>query len=212
MTDTSLHLHSTTFRSHDNSSHRTMHHERVTVHWSVLHSLQLKTDDSHESGQPSSARALLNGLSHGGYGGIRVGEAENPGPATHDRRINEAGVSVPSSLRSTCSTSGSASPDRNSRRPLRPKPQLKEYLRCAQCGRDDAVHKASTNGALMQHMGTRRTATAPRKRWATAPSRPCSARCMWHYQITTLQPMRLLQKQYRTSCRGYLSGQTTART
>ena len=58
MTDTSLHLHSTTFRSHDSSSHRTMHHERVTVHWSVLHSLRPKTDDSHESGQASSARAV----------------------------------------------------------------------------------------------------------------------------------------------------------
>ena len=74
-----------TFRSHGSSSHRTMHHERVTVHWSVLHSLRLKTDDSHESGQPSSARALLNNLGHCGYAGIRVGEAENPRPATHDR-------------------------------------------------------------------------------------------------------------------------------
>ena len=49
-TDTSLHLHITTFRSHDSSSHGTVHHERVTVHWSVIHSLRLKTADSHESG------------------------------------------------------------------------------------------------------------------------------------------------------------------
>ena len=98
---TSLHLHITTFNSHDSSSHRTMHHERGTVHWSVLHSLRFKTDDSRESGQP---------FSHVGYAGIRVGEAENPGPATHDRDwtvteqpnathrwINEAGDSVRSS-------------------------------------------------------------------------------------------------------------------
>ena len=85
-------------------------HGAVTVHWSILHSLRLKTDDSHEFGQPLSALALLNNLGHAGYAGIRVGEAENPGPATHDRdwtvteqplashrRINEAGDSVPSS-------------------------------------------------------------------------------------------------------------------
>ena len=65
-------------------------------------------DDNHESGQSSSARPLLNNLGHGGYAGIRVGEAENPRPAAHDRdwtvagepdashrRINEAGDSVP---------------------------------------------------------------------------------------------------------------------
>ena len=56
------------------------------------------------------ARALPNTQGRGGYAGIRVGEAENPGPATYDRdctgteqsnaslwRINEAGDSVPNS-------------------------------------------------------------------------------------------------------------------
>ena len=57
MTDTSPHLHITTFHSHNSSSHRMMHHERGTVSWSVLHSLRLKTDDSHEPGLPTSARA-----------------------------------------------------------------------------------------------------------------------------------------------------------
>ena len=36
-----------------------------------------KTVDKHESGQLSSALALLNNLGHGNAG-IRVGEAENP--------------------------------------------------------------------------------------------------------------------------------------
>ena len=56
------------------------------------------------------APALLNTRKFGGYAGTRVGEAQNPGPATHERdgtapeqpeathrRINEAGDSVPSS-------------------------------------------------------------------------------------------------------------------
>ena len=41
-----------------------------------------------------------------------------------------------------------------------------------------------------------------------------SLRRLWHCQITTMQPMRLLQEQYTTprpSCLRYLSGQTTAR-
>ena len=76
--DTSLHI--TTFHSHNSSSHRTMHYERGTVSWSVLHILQLETDSSHEPGQSSSARALVNNLGRGGYAGTRVGEAENPGP------------------------------------------------------------------------------------------------------------------------------------
>ena len=89
---------------------RARHH-----HCSVAHSLWLKTDDNNESGQPSSALALLNNLGHGGYAGIRGGEAESPGPAKHDRdwtvteqplvshrRINEAGDSVPSRHKRLC--------------------------------------------------------------------------------------------------------------
>ena len=85
--DTSLHLHTTIFHSHDSSSHRTMHHECGTLSWSVLHSLWLKTDDSHKSSQPSPAPDLLNNLIHGGYAGIRVGEAENPGPPHARQRL-----------------------------------------------------------------------------------------------------------------------------
>ena len=63
-----------------------------------------------DSCQPSPAFALLNILGHGGYAGVRLGEAQNPGPATNDRdqataeqctanlrRINEARDSVPGS-------------------------------------------------------------------------------------------------------------------
>ena len=60
----SHHLHITTLRSHDNSSHRTVHHERTTFHCSVTHSFRLKIDVKHEVGQLSVARGL----------------AEHPGP------------------------------------------------------------------------------------------------------------------------------------
>ena len=69
-----------------------------------------KTDDNHDSGRPPPALALLNNLGRGGYAGVRLGEDQNPGPATHDRdrtaaeqrtashrRINEEGDSVPGS-------------------------------------------------------------------------------------------------------------------
>ena len=61
-TDTSLHLHVTTFRFHDSSSHGTWHHERAIIHCFVTHSLRLKTDDNHDSSQPPPALALLNNM------------------------------------------------------------------------------------------------------------------------------------------------------
>ena len=97
-TTTSLHLYITT---------STWYHERASIHCSVTHSLRLKSGKSHDSCQPSPALALLNNLGHGGNARVRFGEAQNPGPATHDRdwtaaqqriashgRINEAGDSV----------------------------------------------------------------------------------------------------------------------
>ena len=64
---------------------------------------------------------------------------------------------------------------RNSRRPPRPKQQPREYLRCAQCGPDPAVHTASTDQGLMRQMGQKHGGQqpVPRKRWATAPSAAC---------------------------------------
>ena len=59
---------------------------------------------SHDFCQSSPALAPLNDLAHGGYAGVRLGEARNPGPATHERdraaeernarqrRVNEAGT------------------------------------------------------------------------------------------------------------------------
>ena len=64
---------------------------------------------SHDLCQSSPALAPLNDFAHGGYAGVRLGEARNPGPATHERdraaeernarqrRVNEAGDSVPGS-------------------------------------------------------------------------------------------------------------------
>ena len=81
------------------------HHDNITIHWSVLHSLRLKTNDSHESGQLSSAHALLNNLATAGTLEF-VSErrkiqdpshttATVPGqpPGSH-RRINEPGYSM----------------------------------------------------------------------------------------------------------------------
>ena len=53
--------------------------------------------------------------------------------------------------------------------------------------RSQCIHRPRSHAA--RGSKTRRTATAPRKRWATAPSRPCSLRRLWHCQITTMQPM-----------------------
>ena len=80
------------------------------VHNSISRSLRLKPGLSHDLCKPSPALALLDDRSHGGYAGVRLGEAQNLGSATHDkdraaaeqrnaslRRISEAGDSVPSS-------------------------------------------------------------------------------------------------------------------
>ena len=164
---TSLHLHITTFHSHSS--------ERATFQCSVTHSLRLKTDVKHDCGQLSLARVLLNTQGSGRSAGIRVSEAQKPGPATHardwtvteqpdatHRRINEAGddfvTRAVQNLRiSDCPAAAAALPApppptvRNFRRPPRPKRQPREYLRCAQCGPDPAAHMASTDGGLTQH-------------------------------------------------------------
>ena len=123
-------------QSHDSSSHGRVHHEHATVHWSGIHSLRLKTDDNHESGQPlvcacsteqPGPRPLRwNSCRRGRKSRTRHARrdwtvTEQPN-ATH-RRINEAGDSVSSSQDSvtrgvqnlcisdsSCSTSSSACP------------------------------------------------------------------------------------------------------
>ena len=84
------------------------YHERASIHFTVARSFQLKSGVSHDLFQSSPVPAPLNDFAHG-YASVRLGEARNPGPATHDRdraaeqrnarhkRINEAGDSVPGS-------------------------------------------------------------------------------------------------------------------
>ena len=190
LTDTSFHLHITIFHSYNSFSHRPMHHECGTLSWSVLHSLGLKTDDSHESGQPLPASALLNNLGQGGYTGIRVGEAERKSRTRHarqrldgnratqrhsqtDQRSWRLSAELPDSvtrgvqnLHISDSPAAPAAPPappatmRIFRRPPRPKQQPREYIRCAQCGPDAAAHTASTDGGLEQLLAELRRASA----------------------------------------------------
>ena len=85
---------------------------RGTVHTSTVPCprvpawLKSRATIVHRQSLPSNV--LLEELSHGGYAGVRVGEAQNPGPALHKigsaeersarrTRINEAGDAVPGS-------------------------------------------------------------------------------------------------------------------
>ena len=61
------------------------HRERVHVHLTNSRSIRLKPGISQDRCRSSSAPAPLNEFSHGGYAGVRLGEARNPGPATHER-------------------------------------------------------------------------------------------------------------------------------
>ena len=73
----------------------------------IARSLGLKLGTSHDLCQSPPALGPLNDFAHGGYAGVPLREARNPGPATHERdraaeegnarqrRVNEAGDSVP---------------------------------------------------------------------------------------------------------------------
>ena len=174
-----IHFH---FHSNNGTSHRTILHECGTVSWPVLNSIRLeanKTIVGLKPIRPLPAPALVNTREHGGYAGTRVGEAQNPGPATHDRdwtvteqpnaahtRINDAGDSVPRSQDSVTrgvqnlSISDSlavlpAPPPsimRSSRRPPRPKQQPRVPLLCAVWSRSRRSHGIHRRRCLMQHM------------------------------------------------------------
>ena len=159
-------LPSATFRQPDNPSLCTPPHARVSTGLRVTRSFWLKS-------------SLACNQRHGGYAGIRVGEAVNLGTATHERdrtdeqpesthrRINEAGDSVPSSQESVTRAVQNLRISDSQRRPwphqprqcpqcwrqLRPKQQPRKYLGCAQCGSDPAAHVASSDHGLMLHMG-----------------------------------------------------------
>ena len=161
--------------------HRTIFHNRGTVSWFVLDSLRLEANktcrgNEHICCSPPTP-VLLNSRRFGGYARVRVGEAVNHGPATHERdwtdeqpdpthkRINKAGDSVPSTravqktatfgLPSGCHdlTSPPLPTMGNPRKQSRPKQQPREHLRCAQCGSDRAAHIASSDHGLMLHTG-----------------------------------------------------------
>ena len=203
-----------------------MHHERGNISWSALHSLRLKTDDSHEPGQPSSARALLNNFGHGGYAGNRVGEAENPGPATHDRdwtvpeksnathrRTNEAGDSAPTGQDSvtrevqlglSCSTSGSASSATVNNEEFQKTATTETTAQrvpslCtvrSNSHRSQSIHRRRSQAA--HGAKTRRTATAPSSLGQLRRLDRAAWRRKWPDQITTMQMMWLLQQRHPT--------------
>ena len=113
--NTSCHLHITVFHSNSSTSHRIISHKWCDGSGSVvLTGLRLEANGTSCGNEhirrPTPAPALRSSRKFGGYAGTRVGEVQNPGPATHERdwtvteqpdathrRINEAGDSVPSS-------------------------------------------------------------------------------------------------------------------
>ena len=135
------------------------------------------------SDRPGLARRDHRGPHPGGYVGVRLAEAQNPGPADHERdsaqeetcprrsRINESGDATPGSQESI--TRGvqnlqladvpAAQPVHavrapptmpNSRRPTQQRPRHERaYLRCAQCGADPHTFSGGSDNRLMIHMG-----------------------------------------------------------
>ena len=214
--DTSLHLHITTFRARECSAHDTWHHERASVHYSVTRSLRLKLEVSHDLCRPSLALALLNNLGHGGYARVRLGELQNSGPATHDRdrataqqrtaslrRINEAGDSVPGShiryagdTHRSFSSSTAADAQLSETFPgaaetaaLRAPSVCAVWLRSRRLQSSLRPRPRAAHGS--EKWGT---TTAFRKRWAAAPSRPYSLYSLRHHLAAAMSPMHLLRK------------------
>ena len=117
----------------------------------------------------------------GGYAGVRLGEAQNPGPAERDSaqnepcprrtRINEAGDADPGSQdfftggthNPQLANIPAAQPDHadrpsvmtpNPRRPTRQWPRhQRAFLRCAECGADPHAYVGGSDNGLMAHMG-----------------------------------------------------------
>ena len=148
---------------------------RFHFHFTISRSFRVEPGVSHVHCRSSYVPAPLNEFSHGGYAVVRLREARNPGPATHERdraageriarqrRINEAGDSVPRSQDSITRTDTPATqttlaapappPMPNSRRPPQPQArQQQEYLRCAQCAADPEASSGTLDRGLMLHM------------------------------------------------------------
>ena len=208
--DTSIHPHIPTFRARDCGAHDTWHHERASVHCSVTRSLQLKLDVSHDLCRQSLVLALLSNLGRGGYTGVRLGEAQNPGPATAQQRIVRG--SQDSVTRGVRNMQISDTPATQTARSLSPSTagdaQLSETSPGAAgtaAPRVSSVcavwlksrrHQSSLRPRPHAAHGseTRGTTTASRKRWAAAPSRPCSLCSLWHHQVAAMSLMHLLRR------------------
>ena len=143
-------------------------------------SLRLKSGAALVVRQPLPLKVTPEEPLHGGYAGVRVGEAQTSGPAAHEKdraeersarrtRINEAGDAVPGSQGSitregqnlqltdtaaTQTTRTDPAPQmHNSRRMTQPRSrQQRDYLRRAQCGSDPEVYTRNTDHELMMHM------------------------------------------------------------
>ena len=105
----------------------------------------------------------------------RINEAEQPG-------LRDEESSEPAHLRSSRSTSGSVSPATVDNGEFKETTATettaqRELSTCAVWSRSHRSQSILRPRSNASHGSkTRRTATAPRKRWATAPSRPCSLR------------------------------------
>ena len=223
---TPLHLHINTFRSHDCSSHHTVHHERATFRCSFTRSLRLKTEDKHKCGQISLAWVSLNIQGRGRYAGIRVGEAQNPGPATHQRldesngahkRINEAGDSVPNNQASMTRPSRTCisrtllrhqqpCQPRHCQRGGMPEDRPNRNICCAQC--------RLTITRRVYRWGLMRVACGAEAQKSSSPCGQCGTTALaqspglcllWHYQIAAISPVQLLRERHspRTSRCGH---------
>ena len=88
MINISFHLHTIISHSSNRTSHRTILHKCGNAAGSVLTSLRLEENvascgNEHIRRRLVPVPPLLNTREHDGYAGTRVGEAQNPGPATH---------------------------------------------------------------------------------------------------------------------------------
>ena len=193
------------------------------------------TASSHDLCQSSPALAPLNDFALGGYAGVRLEEARNQDqPRTkgeertaRQRRINEAGDSVPGSQDSLArqvrnlqlSDTSAPSPMPHSRRPpqARPRQQPQEYRRSAQCGPDPSACRGASDHGFMPHMvqkhGGQRLIQENVTQLRHLDQSACVA-CV-SFQVATMSPLQLLQKRYSTPRLYYwrhLSGPSTIRT
>ena len=216
-----LHLHITTFRLHDFCSDEIWYQERASVHFTISRSLRLKPGASHDLCQSCLVPAPLNEFSHGGYAGVRLGEARKPQGQSPTRGIEQqknallardVSTKRVTQYRAVRTLSGTSSSQLilRQRRPLF-EPQ--HHHRCQtlekllSCGRDSSnrntfvVLNGSRSCSLQNIHGPRpHAAHGPEEARETtactaAPSRPCRLCCN---QVAVMSPLHFLPK--RCSC------------